>query len=262
MKDVWDNELFTESALHGDLAALLGPQRWVDWPTAGALDALLRAAGAGAAGRPVRVEYARDAGAGGALAYEHGILARGAIPTRPRCWHDLFNALMWALYPATKAAINAAHVRDPAVPGSDRSRRRDALTLFDECGVVLPVADPRLTRLHAQRRWRDLFVDHRDAWGRRIAAQIVGHGLYDQCRRPYVGLTAKAWHLPVPAGWFEQPLAERYRQVDGRLAAAIEADDALLSPREMLPLPVLGVPGWWDANRDPLFYANDRYFRR
>jgi cytochrome P450 len=28
-----------------------------------------------------------------------------------------------------------------------------------------------------------------------------------------------------------------------------------------MPLPVLGIPGWWPANRDPSFYADAQVFR-
>ncbi|HMM24565.1 MAG TPA: DUF3025 domain-containing protein [Pseudoxanthomonas mexicana] len=29
----------------------------------------------------------------------------------------------------------------------------------------------------------------------------------------------------------------------------------------LTPLPVLGVPGWWDGNADPAFYADAAVFR-
>ena len=31
--------------------------------------------------------------------------------------------------------------------------------------------------------------------------------------------------------------------------------------RELSPLPVLGVPGWWDGNEQEEFYDNTGYFR-
>ena len=35
----------------------------------------------------------------------------------------------------------------------------------------------------------------------------------------------------------------------------------VLSPRLLLPLPVLGIPGWWPANENPGFYADTAVFR-
>ena len=44
------------------------------------------------------------------------------------------------------------------------------------------------------------------------------------------------------------------------------ADPLLLTAAEwaakpFLPLPVLGIPGWWPANEDPTFYADMSVFR-
>ena len=47
------------------------------------------------------------------------------------------------------------------------------------------------------------------------------------------------------------------------------ADDAVaaslaperLAAKSFLPLPVLGVPGWWGANEDPRFYDDASVFR-
>ena len=35
----------------------------------------------------------------------------------------------------------------------------------------------------------------------------------------------------------------------------------LVGPRELQPLPVLGVPGWWPDNEAEGFYDNRDYFR-
>jgi hypothetical protein len=46
----------------------------------------------------------------------------------------------------------------------------------------------------------------------------------------------------------------------GAAAAASLLDDRL-SPRRLLPLPVLGIPGWSAANADPSFYCDALVFR-
>src|ERR1019366_3597391 len=34
-------------------------------------------------------------------------IARGEVPTRPGVWHDYLNALVWATFPLSKAALHA-----------------------------------------------------------------------------------------------------------------------------------------------------------
>ena len=53
--------------------------------------------------------------------------------------------------------------------------------------------------------------------------------------------------LPAPA------------DIDAWLAQDLTAEK--LSCKPFSPLPVLGVPGWWDANQDPAFYEDTRVFR-
>ena len=62
----------------------------------------------------------------GALAYERAIAEEGEIATRPGNLHDALNALMWLLFPRTKAALNALHVAEHfAATPNVRSERRD-----------------------------------------------------------------------------------------------------------------------------------------
>lgn len=210
----------------------------------------------------MRFSYRVGAGDQGAAAYEKQIDQSAVIPLRPHNWHDLFNALMWIDFPATKAALNAIHRRELARNTSGaRSARRDAVTLLDECGVLLLVDDDAWTQRHQQHDWHDLFVVHRAAWGARIKPLIIGHGLLEQCLSPYIGLTGKALHLTMPSDWFTLPEDQQRRMVDATLSAAICADRCLMSTRELLPLPILGIPHWWPANESPSFYANRDYFR-
>src|SRR5690606_22838839 len=46
-----------------------------------------------------------------AALYEGSIHLRGVVPTRPRCWHDLFNMLVWATFPTAKRALSARQAR-------------------------------------------------------------------------------------------------------------------------------------------------------
>ena len=75
--------------------------------------------------------------------YEQIIFQHKTIPTRPQSWHDLFNALIWIQFPQCKTLLNKLHIEDIEQFGlSPRTRRRNHLTHFDECGVVLACSDP------------------------------------------------------------------------------------------------------------------------
>src|SRR5690606_1712694 len=97
--------------------------------------------------------------------YEAHIHNTGAVPTRPNDWHDFFNALAWCAWPQAKAALNAAHIEEiehRRTAGLDgRGRRRDALTLFDECGMLVISSDANILNLLATHEWEAAFVTHR-----------------------------------------------------------------------------------------------------
>jgi len=86
---------------------------------------------------------ARRRPSGGAR-YDARVLA-GEVPTRPRCWHDFFNALVWATFPESKRVIHARQaqaIRASLAGGSGplpnaRAREHDALALLDEGGVIV-----------------------------------------------------------------------------------------------------------------------------
>ncbi len=71
-------------------------------------------------------------------------VVRGEVPTRPRCWHDFLNALVWATFPASKrrlhalqaAALERAHRGGSGTLPNARTRAQDALALLDEGGVL------------------------------------------------------------------------------------------------------------------------------
>ncbi|MFS2054393.1 DUF3025 domain-containing protein, partial [Variovorax sp. CT11-76] len=44
-------------------------------------------------------------------------------------------------------------------------------------------------------------------------------------------------------------------------ALARRLDPAWLAAKPFVPLPVLGVPGWWAGNEAPDFYADAQVFR-
>lgn len=175
--------------------------------------------------------------------YEAFIARTGTVPTRDNP-HDLLNGIVWLAYPATKRRLNLLQADAIARAGIAGSRGdvRDALTLFDENGAVLCAPATFVDALRA-RDWHALFVTQRELWQ---SAQLVlfGHALLEKLAQPRKAITAHVW------------IAETS---DASLAATFVAER--LTPRALLPLPVLGVPGWWPANEDPAFYADAAVFR-
>ncbi|MFK8014006.1 MAG: DUF3025 domain-containing protein [Gammaproteobacteria bacterium] len=247
--------------MHGHVSDIITRQQWQDWPSARQLSALLPGDACSGTGAPLHFATKTDAGFDGAAAYERHIHDTGEIPLRPAFWHDLFNALMWIQFPAIKTALNEAHCQELDNPTQQRSARRDALTLLDECGVLIGVTDMQPRARHAEHRWHDLFVTGRAAWHRDIVPMMIGHGLCEQGLHAYIGLTGKALYVTMETHWLRVPHDERRRLIDTQLAGQIRHGNAVMTTKELLPLPLLGVPGWWPDNENDTFYSDADYFR-
>lgn len=197
--------------------------------------------------------------------YEQVIYESGQVPTRQQSWHDLFGGFIWCLFPKTKALINQRHIEEINQHGlKKRSKHRNALTLFDECGVVLAVSEqsadnwPTLLRDH---QWQTAFVDKRSSWQQTIKPFMFGHANYEMMTKPYIGLTGKALFVTVPADIFCKDLKTQYQYLDEKLYEMIKTENCLRDNHHLSPLPLLGVPGWCDDNKNPQYYSNTDYFR-
>lgn len=194
--------------------------------------------------------------------YEEVIYKTGHIPTRLNNWHDLFGAFIWLLFPKTKAFLNALHVHDINQFGNkERTSMRNAITLFDECGVVIPFIDNNLPNYLQEHEWDNAFVTNRAEWGHRIDAYMFGHANYEMATRPFLGLTGKALYLAVHHEFFELPLKSRYAYLDNLLVNQIQEKELLKDNQNLYPMPFLGIPTWYDGNKDSGFYQNTAYFR-
>ncbi|GEM_PF-782713 len=202
------------------------------------------------------------------MAYEERIWHHGLIATRNN-WHDFFNALVWRTFPRIKSALNTIHWRQMQHHESpSRSARRDAVTLFDECGIIVLGESPAPLHDIRKHRWESVFASAKNPWQHRTGPQALraitfGHAMFEKYLRPYEGLTAKSALLCVPAGFIQQldtNYAAAIHWLDQRLAGAILHDEFLCHSQELAPLPVLGIPGWW-LNRPRDFWRNSRYFR-
>ncbi len=229
-----------------------------DWPDLAALQRLVDATGVCVtSGRPLRL-----VAAGGKLPYEIRVYESGELECREHNWHDLFNVLTWLVFPQTKAALNARHHGGwTAATRDGRGAVRDALTLFDESGLVVLSAEPALLQLIRDFHWKPLFWEQRAAVINAMRFLPFGHALCEKVLAPYRGLTGHALLLDIDAGLLELPMPALLRTVDGRLANLLIDPQILQSTRQLSPLPVLGIPGWCSDNANAAYYDDTGYFR-
>jgi hypothetical protein len=65
----------------------------------------------------------------------------------------------------------------------------------------------------------------------------------------------------VEPGFAHLELAAQRRHLDHRLAERLTASRSFVSAGELMPLPVLGLPGWWAQGDAADFYEDRSYFR-
>ncbi len=183
-------------------------------------------------------------------AYEQYVFRSRNCPVRPG-WHDLFNGLCWQQFPRTKARMNALQAAEIAAMGIQpvRGPLRDALTLLDENAALLQAPDA-LWQALAARDWNALFLDLRPLW-QQARLTLFGHALLEKLVSPRKSITAHVYRV--------HPAQPTNAALDDWLAADMTSEK--LSSKPFLPLPVLGVPGWWAENADPAFYADEAVFR-
>lgn len=178
-------------------------------------------------------------------AYESFIARTACVPTRDNL-HDLFNGLVWLAFPALKRRLNELQAQiDRAGVTATRGAVRDALTLFDENAAIWR-ADAAMFEALRSRDWTLLFVERRADWS---SAEVIlfGHALLEKLVTPRKPITAHAWWMPIEA------------DLDSFVVNELRPDR--LAAKPWLPLPVLGIPGWWGENMAPDFYKDDAVFR-
>ena len=196
-------------------------------------------------------------------AYEQRIYTSGQVSTRADNWHDLFNALVWTRFPHIKVAMNALHQRgsSQSSPGS-RGHLRDALTLFDESGVI--VFSDRLEYLTAlsKREWPVAFQQLSSHWGKELQVAITGHAILEKYLAPYKSMTAKALLIQLDSNAMNMDAQTRLEFLDQQIAEQFLAGNLLTTPACLAPLPLAGIPGWWsDTVQDDAFYSDLQVFR-
>ena len=195
--------------------------------------------------------------------YEEHIYATGEVSTRVGSWHDLFNALVWTRFPLLKSAMNASH--HAAMSQSSKAGRgsqRDALTLFDECGVIVAAIESEPLEALSHRDWSTAFAGGADQWNMKFRVVVAGHAMMEKFLQPYKSMTANALLVKVPERLFKQPRQELRSFLDSSLAGRLLGGRLLKTPAELSPLPMMGIPGWWhQGKQDERFYSDQQVFR-
>jgi len=232
--------------IYRDIVPFLDLLAGAEWPALEALNARLALPG-----KRLAVQDAALLADG--LHYEQRIAEHGTIATRSRNWHDLFNALVWAVYPDVKVALNARQCHHIAGMGTrQRNRAQAALTQFDESGLIVRVRTPALLAAWDAHGWDALFVHGAARWavGDINIAAVVGHALMEQALLPDRLLVGKC--VVVQGDEDEAGIAA--------VAHAIAEGAVLNDPLELRPLPMGGIPGW-HSPQDAAFRARVDYFR-
>lgn len=234
------------------------------WPTLDELNALAQGVTT-ASGLPLRFVPPSPEDSRRFAHYEVRIAQAGEVQTRAGSWHDLFNALQWIAFPKSKARINAQHAamleEGGEAEGRHRSAPRDALTLFDEGGVIVASSAPELLRLVSDFAWKALFWERRGDVLAKMRFIPFGHGLHEQALSPYIGMVAKTVFVPVSDFFFTLSADSQREEADRMVAAHFESRMRFASAKALAPLPVLGVPGWHGDTQDEAFYDIASYFR-
>lgn len=200
------------------------------------------------------------------VGYERRAFDNGEISTRPDNWHDAFNALIWLHFPQTKGEVNRTHIAAlEALERKgvrERGPIRDALTQFDECGVIVSGTEPGLWQALCAHRWCEVFVARREELVATTRFVLFGHASHDALRSPFVGLCGKALFIETDAAGLSGIDRGDLRWLDVALASRAASADFFEPPcHRWQPLPLLGIPGLTAANENPAYYDDTRQFR-
>ncbi len=238
----WEGYRSYLEALHGE-----------GFPDAECLNSLLPPGTSSRKGRPIRFVPAT---ALPGLDYERHIFESGQVSTRENNWHDLFNALVWCRLPKLKATMNSLHYGqlDHDRVGR-RGKQRDALTLLDESGVIVSGSNIDALNALARRDWYSAFVRYRESWATQLQVLVCGHAILEKFLQPYKAITAHALLIHTTTLYSAEEL-------DQLLGSSLAKPRWLESPAGLSPIPLAGIPGWWDScAQDDVFYQDRAVFR-
>jgi hypothetical protein len=255
----WRSGIDLEARYWADYCQLLNRIACEDFPTASDLNHLKPEALLNCQGLPISFVDSRSVSG---TSYEEHIFNNGEVSTRERNWHDLFNALVWMHYPALKASMNELHHRAMQEQTPGRGKQRDALTLFDECGVIIVSHETRFLDAVSNRNWKDTFDGGSDRWRSHYRVFVTGHAMLEKFLQPYKAMTANALLVRITKQEFKLERDPLRAKLDACLAQQILSGRMCRTSNDLSPIPLMGIPGWWqESDLDDAFYADEKVFR-
>ena len=264
----WDAEFASRAPMFAPLRAVARDLPAAAWPDCAALNALAAKRAAplvNAEGRALTFVPQAPRQRAFEEKYEPRIFLRGEVQMRSQNWHDLLNALVWLTFPQAKAALNRRHYEalcaQRAAGAPNRGPQQDALTLFDEGGVIVATGDPALAALLRGHEWKTLFWRRRAELAGAMSFNLFGHALYEKALRPFAGITGRGVIFEVDAEFLRAAPGLQVGKLDSLLAALLRDPDRLTATRELAAVPILGVPGWCAGNMREAYYDDTAFFR-
>ena len=255
-QDQWDTSVLRSSPILHQLTDLIGYfSNYANWPTLDDYQAIfkLKKIGITPVAQSTIIESFEDQ-------YEPRVYLRKELQTRTENWHDFFNAMVWMSFPNTKKTLNALHFKAASSreAGTNRSTLENRITQFDECGAVILTSNSALLELVRNHQWKELFIEHRDAFENEIKCVIFGHAIFEKALAPYIGMTCHCILID------DKKLLKEVHEGD-YTNLDLYLDDLWkhtlsTNPERFNALPVLGIPGYW-SDQSTTFYNNDKYFR-
>ncbi len=256
----WCAQISMEAPYWAGVSELLKSFSSGGFPPVEALNHLLTERVTNQRDMPIRFVSSEETPAG---SYEEHIYNSGEVSTRVNNWHDLFNALMWMRFPRIKSAMNAAH--HAVIEKSNRvgrGKQRDALTLFDECGVVVVADKHQNLEALAKRQWSAVFTGGTTDWDRRYRVLVCGHAMLEKFLSPYKSMTANVLLVQVSESDFALSNEKLSVYLDTLLARKLRSGGLLQSSADLSPLPLMGIPGWWLQDHElELLHRDKSVFR-
>lgn len=129
--------------------------------------------------------------------YQPRIFLTGEVSARPHHWHDFFDMLIWRCFPHTKAALNRRHffafdeiANFPWVdPPTFRTPEQDALTIFDEGGMVVVFDDEEVWKEGCRVRFSSNFLEQHRC---RFKFFVFGHAIFEEVVKNHLNVVASS----------------------------------------------------------------------
>jgi hypothetical protein len=241
----WDPRLCERSPWLWPLTAAASHfERHADWPTLADFDRAYRAitTGLGVPELSFRANVRKQDKHDGARVVLHALYdARIAltreVPTRERDWHDLLNMLCFSTFPHSKLALHARQYARLAerlgehatkLPNR-RTPEQDALTLFDEGGVLLACDAEAHAQLSAAARPGAETLALSLCSARRLRVVPFGHALFEHEIEGLRCPGGASLVMAVPQLWADTPTL--LRGLDRALSSHLQDPMQFLSPR-------------------------------